>query len=285
MRGWRSPVFCPLSPVGINAPIQKADHPLGVLGNVVLVGDHDDGAPFAVQFGQQRHDLRPGFGIQVAGGFIRQDEHRIVDQGAGDGDPLRLPAGEFLRLMVDAVPQADRLQRGDGFLALFGLAEVQVAVVEHGQHHVFDGGGAGQQVVTLEDEPDFAVTDDRQLVLVQIADILPVQEVAPGGRAVEAAQDVHHGALAGAGRPHDGDKFVLLDGQADPVQGTDLCIAHPVDFGQVNGFDDGVHSVFSLGAGNCGVQFTTEIRRARRRCGSPLPDSQSGAIPYPQCRW
>src|SRR5206468_10489915 len=42
------------------------------------------------------------------------------------------------------------------------------------------------------------------LVLVQLRDIHAVQQVASRSRTVQAAQDVHHGGLAGTRRTHDG---------------------------------------------------------------------------------
>ena len=40
---------------------------------------------------EQIHDLFAGFGIEVAGWLVGQDDRRIVDQCAGNCDSLRLP--------------------------------------------------------------------------------------------------------------------------------------------------------------------------------------------------
>ena len=71
--------------------------------------------------------------------------------------------------------------------------------------------------------------------LVQAADILPIQAVFPGSGGGEAAQDVHQGALAGTGRPHDGDQFPFLDLQADMVQRHHAGIPHAIGLGQFGG--------------------------------------------------
>jgi hypothetical protein len=39
---------------------------------------------------EQGHDLGAGLRVEVAGRFIGQDDGRIIDQGAGDGDALPL---------------------------------------------------------------------------------------------------------------------------------------------------------------------------------------------------
>lgn len=43
---------------------------------------------------QQPGDLGAGSGVQVAGGFVGEQQGGVVDEGAGDRDPLLLPAGE-----------------------------------------------------------------------------------------------------------------------------------------------------------------------------------------------
>ena len=95
------------------------------------------------------HDLLAGAGIQVAGGLVGQQYHRTGHDGAGDGHPLLLSARQFRRGMV--LPPAQphlrqglpsrRMAHGSGF-----------APVDQRQLHIFQGGGARQQVETLEDE-------------------------------------------------------------------------------------------------------------------------------------
>jgi hypothetical protein len=46
------------------------DHAVGVLRNVRLVGDQDDGIALGVQIIKQSHNLIAGLGVQVAGRLI-----------------------------------------------------------------------------------------------------------------------------------------------------------------------------------------------------------------------
>jgi hypothetical protein len=46
---------------------------------VLVVGHHDDGRPFPVEFEQQAHDLFARFAVEVAGRFVGQDDFRIAD--------------------------------------------------------------------------------------------------------------------------------------------------------------------------------------------------------------
>ena len=72
-------------------------------------------------------------------------------------------------------------------------------------------GGAGEEVERLEDEPDFAVADPRELARRQASDIFAVQEVAAAGGGVETTKNVHEGGLPRAGGTHDRDELATRD--------------------------------------------------------------------------
>ena len=73
-----------------------------------VVSHHYDSQPFlAVQVAQQAHDIAAGVGVEVAGRLVGQQHVRAVDQGAGDGSPLHLAAGQLARPVVDAIAQPD----------------------------------------------------------------------------------------------------------------------------------------------------------------------------------
>src|SRR2546425_4715296 len=75
-----------------------------------VVGDHDDGEPpLRVQWEEDGEDRPTGLRIEVAGGFVREDETRLRDQCAGDRHALLLAAGQLgrqarARRRVDAPP-------------------------------------------------------------------------------------------------------------------------------------------------------------------------------------
>ena len=97
-------------------PSRNLDDALAVGGDVVLVGDQDDGDALAVEFLEDGHDLDAGAGIEVAGGFVGQHHGRLVDQGAGDGHPLLLAAGKLVGIMVGTFGQPHPFQRLAGQL-------------------------------------------------------------------------------------------------------------------------------------------------------------------------
>ena len=81
----------------VDLPIRQVDHTLRVLGSNRIMCDHHDGNALLMQRAQKVQDVASGVAIEVTGRFIRDNEHRIVDQRPGDGDasaadPRRAPA-------------------------------------------------------------------------------------------------------------------------------------------------------------------------------------------------
>src|ERR1019366_6331351 len=74
--------------------VANVDDAMRVLGDIVLVGDQDDGVALIVQTIEQRHNFHAGLRVQVAGGLVRQNDGRTVDQGASNGHALPLSAGQ-----------------------------------------------------------------------------------------------------------------------------------------------------------------------------------------------
>ena len=56
---------------------------------------------------EESHDLEAGLGVEVSRGLVGEDDRRIVDQSARDGDALALAAGELVGLVHHARFQAD----------------------------------------------------------------------------------------------------------------------------------------------------------------------------------
>ena len=69
-----------------------------------------DGGPGAVDALEQQHDVGAGVRVEVAGGLVRQQRQRPVDEGAGDRDPLLLAAGQLVGQPLCLPFQADQLE-------------------------------------------------------------------------------------------------------------------------------------------------------------------------------
>jgi hypothetical protein len=126
---------------------------------------------------------------------------------------------------------------------------------EQRQLDVLQRGRVGQQVEVLEHEADALVADLGQPVAVQPAHRLPGEQVLARGRRVEAAEDVHEGGLAGAGRTDHRHVVVGGDLEIDAAQGLDLDVPHRVDL--PNALHGNHHSYLSDSAG-----LTLAARRA-----------------------
>ena len=74
----------------------------------VLVGDDDNGDVDLVDGLKQLHDVHRHFGVDVAGGLVRDNEFGAVGQRAGNGHTLLLAAGELIRQAVHFVLQTDK---------------------------------------------------------------------------------------------------------------------------------------------------------------------------------
>ena len=113
------------------------------------VSDLDDGhAVVAVQFAEELHDLAALVGVEVAGGFVGENEGGLVDEGAGDAEGLLLAAGEL-----------------GGVEVFFGDVAVGARDLE-----VFVDGEVVEEVVALEDEAEVLSLEFETLLFVELAD-------------------------------------------------------------------------------------------------------------------
>ena len=122
------------------------------------MGDHDDGGAGGVEVPEQLEDFVCSFSVQIAGGFIGQDDGGFVEEGAGDGDALLLAAGELVRHLVGFGSHAHGLQyfRYAGVdegpflpagcaqhelqVALHGTVREQLEILEHDAHRTAEEG-------------------------------------------------------------------------------------------------------------------------------------------------
>ena len=90
---------------------RQVDHPVGQLRHPVIVGGDHHGPPGAGQVAQQPQDPLHLDVVQMGRGLVGHHQRRIVGQGAGDGHPLLLPAGELGRTVVGPFGQPDHIEQ------------------------------------------------------------------------------------------------------------------------------------------------------------------------------
>ena len=83
---------------------------LVIARHVQFVGDHDDGDALVVEFLEHAHDFDARLAVEVAGRLVGQQQRRLVDQRAGDGDALLLAAGKLVGMMVGALGRGRRVR-------------------------------------------------------------------------------------------------------------------------------------------------------------------------------
>src|SRR5580693_2084489 len=82
-------------------PIREKDHAAGIaLGESAFVRNHDDRhAQRFVELSNEVHDFRTRLAVEIAGGLIRQQELRLINQCSCERGPLLLAARKFGRTM------------------------------------------------------------------------------------------------------------------------------------------------------------------------------------------
>src|SRR4051812_40448728 len=122
------------------------------IGKVALVRHHNHGdAASAIQILNEIEYLFAGLAVEIAGGFVGQQELGPIHQSAGQGDPLLFASGKLSGTMADSTRQADSLE---------GLIRELTAFIRQDfgeaqrQLDVFGDGHRGNQVESLEDDSD-----------------------------------------------------------------------------------------------------------------------------------
>jgi len=135
--------------------------PLAAKLRVVRDADAETEAVRRYELIEQVEDLPGRLRVQIAGRLVGQDERGIGHQRARDGHALPLAPRQLVGAVSQPIPQPQLGEHRRRHLAPFPSADA--AAVAQRQRGVFDDVHARQQVEVLEDEPDLAVADARQL--------------------------------------------------------------------------------------------------------------------------
>jgi hypothetical protein len=182
---------------------------------VVRGDDHDPAGLSQVAQGPD-HRLHLDV-VQGRGGFVGQQQRRVVGQRAGDRDPLLLATGQHPRPVSHALGQPEPRKQ------LLG-PRPRGAPVEAGQAQwrldVLPGGQAGQQLEPLEDQADPASAVPGQLPRVEPGKVGAVQRDAAGLRGEDPGQAGQQGGLAATTGAEQQDQFAGMGLGLEAVQRT-----------------------------------------------------------------
>ena len=153
--------------------------------------------------------------VQTRGGLVVREYDRILEHGACDGHSLLLAAAELEAALANERLVAARHARN------------RLLQVGHAHHvvHVLQTGGE----VAIVNIVEYGVVEEHRVlwhyadsrahaVQRHVAQILAVDENASVERIVEAIEQAHNGALAGAAAAHNCDLFARRDLEAELVE-------------------------------------------------------------------
>jgi hypothetical protein len=94
----------------------------------LVVGHHDDRLALVGQLLEQFEDRLRRAAVQVARRLVGDDQRRVIGQGASDGHPLLLAAGDGRRPLARLLGHAHSFQQAHGPLAPLGRRKEAVDV-------------------------------------------------------------------------------------------------------------------------------------------------------------
>ena len=181
-----------------------------------VIRDHDDGlVQLFLQNTQQIQDFFGRFRIEVAGGFVGDDQRGIGGDGPGNAHPLLLSAGQLSGTMIQPARQAHQFQSGQHLLFSLGGGHWQQ---EQRQLDVFIRRQHWQQMIELEDEPHVAGSPGGELGLAHVGDELIGHLDPPLAGGVEAGNQVQQGRFARTRWTHQRQKLSLGHIQVEILQ-------------------------------------------------------------------
>ena len=201
--------------VAHNIAVQQADGAGGIgFCQFRIVGDHNHQTILGDLL-QQLHNLHRGLRVQCAGGFVCQQDLRVVDQGAGDGHALHLTAGHLVGLFVKLIAQTHLFQGFYGAAATLclldtGKGQRQLYI---GQHRL-----VGDQVVALKHKAYGVIAVSIPVLAFEVLGGTATDDQVTGGILVQATDDVQQGGFATTGVTQDRHEFRGTEGDAHAFQ-------------------------------------------------------------------
>src|SRR5688500_11472924 len=164
------------------------------------------------------HELEDFLGgslVEIAGGFVGDQNRRIGNDGARDRDPLFLPAGKLAWIVVHSLRQTDHAQRRFGMSPTLFLRQRRQ---DERQFDVLQGRKHGNEIVKLKEKTNGARAPWRQPGLVQFGDIDAGDEDAARGGLIYPRYKIDKRSLVGAGLAHERDEVAVVVLQSDIAQ-------------------------------------------------------------------
>lgn len=239
--GWRGAavggvVGCVVGVDFVELSVAHEEESFGAPGDFEVVGDHDDGLSGVVEGLEEVDDFASGGGVEVAGGFVGEDDFGFVGECASDGDALSFAAAELCRSVVEALAESDGFE--ECFGALSSLSSRGAGEGE-GDFDVLSSGEHLEEVEGLEDEAECSESECGAVFAAEVLGglSLDVDLALCGG--VDEAEEVEEGGFAAAGGSGDGDEVAGLDVDVAGLECFDALASESVDALEVADGEDG----------------------------------------------
>src|ERR1700722_20704358 len=79
-----SPLAGTFALVAGNYAVFDVNHAMRVFGNVAFVSHQNDGIALALEAVKQGHNFVASLRVEISGGFVGQDNRRVIHQGSRD---------------------------------------------------------------------------------------------------------------------------------------------------------------------------------------------------------
>jgi len=206
--------------VFFDAAVAQRNHARTAFGDVRIMGHDQDGRTEPpVQVANQLQDVGARMRIEIAGRLVREKHGGIHRESAGDGAALAFTAGQFVRQVVEAVREANRVQqlaRAIVDLLLRPAAQMQ----RNG--NILDRSEGRKEIEKLKNEADLIAAQTSELVVREAAEPRAVHFNLAGRRRIQAADEIQQRRLAGARGPDDGGHLAARNFEVDIVERRDL---------------------------------------------------------------
>src|SRR5262249_41468781 len=171
------------------------------------------GVLFARKAFEQIENDGSGRGVEISGGFIREQNSRFVDKRSGNSDALHLPAGKLMRHAVFEAGKFDGREAVER-----GLARIGSSRKEKRQLDVFDDAERIDELEGLENEADFFAAElCESSIFARVSACAVEKDFADRGE-VHCPGKIEQGGFAAAAAANDGDNFAGRDFEGDAVE-------------------------------------------------------------------
>ncbi len=149
---------------------------------------------------EQISNFLAGAKVEIAGGFVGQEQGRLIHQGPRNSHALPLAAGKLAGEVCRPAFKADAAEKLCGPLSML-LGDTPSCHPR--DQDIFNRRALRQQMMILEDEADAFASEMGELRRREGKRVDPSKRDRPGSRAVECSENIEQGAFPGSARSDD----------------------------------------------------------------------------------